>query len=142
MFDGWPNGRNMSFGVKLLQQASNKMKCSFCWMLDCWMVLRWDMVLCSTKFSTYFSRYELKIYILKNKIEKIYINGPIWTENPDFSKSSAENISRRKYVVNFMFAHNVHVIEVKHYACLKLFNEMDDFGSIWASPGMIMSKIC
>ena len=56
-----------------------------------------------------FSRYELKIYILKNKK---YINGPIWTENPDFSKSSAENISRRKYVVNFMFAHNVHVIEV------------------------------
>ena len=69
--------------------------------------------MCSKLYETYCFQLILvdmnKKYILKNKKN---INGPIWTENPDFSKSSAENISRRKYVVNFMFAYNVHVIEV------------------------------
>ena len=36
---------------------------------------------------------------------------------PDFSKSSVENISRRKCAVTFIFAPNVHVIEV-HTLCL------------------------
>ena len=59
---------------------------------------------------------------------------PIWPENPDFSKSSAGNISRRNC------APNVHVRlfdEVFRDLWLKL-----DLEPIWACPDMIMSDMC
>ena len=66
---------------------------------------------------------------------------PIWPENPDFSKSSAGNISRRNC------APNVHVIEA--HVFVRLSDEVVrdlwlklDLGPIWACPGMIMSDMC
>ena len=59
--------------------------------------------------------------------------GPIWPENPNCSKSSAENICRRKCAETFMFAPNVHVIEVHTYAFLRLFDEI--FRVLWSKFG-------
>ena len=50
--------------------------------------------------------------------------GPLGHENLIFPKSSAENISKRKYTMNFIFEHNVCVIEVHLYDFLGPFQEI------------------